>query len=215
MRHPLADAQVARVQDRSAIRRLPVERLHSRQQQPVRTAVRGLQHVEPRTLRATVANIEDDRARQFALNVQVPVLHVAERVVAVGAEVVGQRPGGGRGETVLQRKRARRAGNVGGGGGKRRLVRHLLDNAVVRPGVVTDAVAGAHHGFLVRSPGDAHARREVVAIRIHQRRRELARKRTDCVRRDRRNRREARRSVEVHDAVEFFAEWLDILVTQA
>src|SRR5208282_363019 len=62
--------------------------------------------------------------------------------------------------------------HVGLGKRKWRLERELLNDALISTRVVIDAVAASHHGLGKWFPGKTNARRKVVAVGPHQRRRE-------------------------------------------
>ena len=94
--------------------------------------------------------------------------------------------------------------------------RQVLHNVLVSGGVVVDAITGAHHRVLECLPGDSDARREIVAVRIHQRDRVYGSGEGPRLpRQNRSNRSETRCNIQVDDAIVDLAVRRDILVAQS
>ena len=154
------------MQDRIALGRFVDEGLVSRNQQ------RALR-IQPSTFGTVVSGVQDDAVRQLALNSQVPDLHVGEAVVGIDREIVGHGAGLRARKAIGQcqgvsGREAREVRCIRLSVGERRLKRKVLYHRAVLCEVVIDAVAGTQHHFLFRLPGDAHARREIVAVRPDQ-----------------------------------------------
>src|SRR5579884_2790048 len=153
-RHPFADANRSGVEYGIPFRGLIDKRLATRDKSAF--------GIEAGPLGAVVPGVQHDVSGQFALQVQIPDLHVAESVIRIDGEVVGYGSGCDRGKTVHQGKRSRRKrrdiGGVRRGLGEGRLEREVLNHDAVLREVVVDAVARANDGTGERTPGDADAR---------------------------------------------------------
>ena len=80
------------------------------------------------------------------------------------AKLLVTEPGAIAGKPFVKVSGAAATGDVGGGDRKGRLESEILNDVGVLREIVVDAVAGAHHGLLQRTPGDADARSVVVAV---------------------------------------------------
>ncbi len=55
--------------------------------------VDGALDVEIRAFRAVVVDVEQEAVRQRALDIEIPDLHVAELVIRIDREIIGDKPG--------------------------------------------------------------------------------------------------------------------------
>ncbi len=125
-------------------------------------------------------------------------------------------PGGTGGNPFCKVSWRGRRLSVGRSGRKRRLKCHVLHDALIRAGVVVDAISRAHHGVAQRFPCQAEAGSEIVAVGTHQRHGKLTVVRPGLahLHRDRR-RSKAHRQVQVHNAIVQFRERRNVFVAHA
>ena len=146
----------------------------------------------------------------------VPDLHVAQTVIGIHAEVVGDGAGRDRRKSILQGELAGCRLRVGRRSRKRRLEGHVLHDALISAGVVVDAVSRAHHRVAQRLPGQTEAGSEIIAVGTDQRHRKLAVVRPGLAHLHRDGRRgKAHRQVQVHNAIVQFGERRNVFVAHA
>src|SRR5205807_10034830 len=80
----------------------------------------GALDIKTRAFRAVVIEIHHQSGGKLALDIKIPDLHVAEAIVGIDSEIVGDSGVYG-GKSVLQRKRIRGGANIGGSNRKWRL----------------------------------------------------------------------------------------------
>ena len=134
----------------------------------------GALSIETGAFGAVVADVDDEVALEFMLNIEIPDLDVAESVTGIDGEVVGYRALQGAGETIGKSEgraggEARDACDVRRGVGEGRLESEILNYDSVLGEVVVDAVTGADDGFLNGLPGNADAWSEIVVVGVDQR----------------------------------------------
>src|SRR5439155_1057160 len=86
----------------------------------VKWAPGGEPYVEASAFGAAIADIHHDASGKLTLDVEVPDLDVAEAVVGIGGETIGDRGGGG-GKAILQGKNVGRGTDIGRSDRKGRL----------------------------------------------------------------------------------------------
>src|SRR5256885_10059706 len=124
----------------------------------------GALDVEARALGAVVAEVHHDARGKLALDVEIPELDVAEAVVGINGEIVGDRSGGGR-ETILQSQNVARRADVGQGDRKGRLEGEILNDGGVLGQIVVQAIASADDGLFQGPPSQPDAGSKIVAVR--------------------------------------------------
>src|SRR5438477_8806023 len=107
----------------------------------------GAFDIQARAFGAVIADVQHDARRKLTLNIEIPNLDVAEAVVGIDGEIVGDVSGRSR-KAVLERERRGRGTDVGEGRGERRLEGEILNNGGVLREVVVDAVARAEDSLL-------------------------------------------------------------------
>ena len=213
--HPPLEAERARVEDGDAVRGLPVERLHPRDSQARRAAVRGADDVEARAGRAGVAAADHPRLRQVLRQVRVPGLHAAERVVLRHAVVVRRLVGGRGAEHVGDDERRQRAADHRVALREGGLAGELARDGRVRARVVADAVAAAEDETGLEAIRRAQARRDVVEVGPDQAGGEGAGERSGRAGEHRGRGAEVRRHVEVRKMAVGLRERIDQFVAKA
>src|SRR5215813_851418 len=113
--------------------------------------------------RSVVTDVQQKAGRDFALDVEIPELHITKRVVLINSKVVGDRSRVAGWKTILQRDRDEES-RVRLGDSERRLKCQLLHHGSVLREVVIDSIAGANHRVLKRLPCHTDARSKIIAI---------------------------------------------------
>ena len=200
---------------RIGVRCLPVERLHVRDAQARRCPVRRFDHVQSSALCARVIQVHlDAQLPHILLDIEVPLLRIADCVIRIDAVIVRDRAGQHR-KPVLETQRQENRIDVRLRQRKRRLIGHLRRDGSISGAVICNAVAGPHDCSIVHSPGEADARRDIVPIRFHQALRESSVEWPSRAGQDVHGCGESGRDIQVDDLVIHFRVWRRVVVPQA
>ena len=195
----LSEIDGRRIENRTALRRRPGERLDALDAQPVGIAVRRTHDLEVRADRVPILRGDLIRAKQRTLHADHRLVGGADDVVAVDAVVVAGLVDVDAGEGALHQQRPAQPADVRAGGRKRRLLREPPRDPGVRVVVVLNLPAASELELRWTAPCRREPRRDVVGVLLDQRSRERPAERPCFAGLHRRCGREIRSDIEVDE----------------